>query len=522
MNRIFNKSLLSLIWVVMLIGLLTACKKDSNVNSGKVELMSFGPTGAKPGDTLRFIGNNLNQVTAIDLTGASVPSSAFIQMTPELISLIVPQQTQQGYVTLRTPQGDIVSKTRLNLMVPVTIASITKEARPGGNVTITGRYMNWVTRVTFAKNKVADTTAFVSKSLTELVVRVPADAQTGPVVLSYGGTEPKDIESADTVKVTLPVSTAFSPTPVKHQTNLTITGTNLDLVKQVVFTGVTTPVTTFVSQSATQVVVKVPASTQKGKVSLLAASGVATVSTTDLDVVLPSITSMSPNPVNPEGNVTITGTDLDLVTGVKFTGVATAVTSFVSQSPTSVVVKAPAGAIKGKLTLSILNSTLTVSTADDIKFVGASDLTPFKVVVFEEALDSNWEKWGGWGTSVQDMANTEQALSGTKAIKITWTDAYGGFQLHPKSSFPLSSYTAIRVSIYGGAGTVTGSKVTMFIKSAAGVQSPNKELVLKAGEYTTYEIPLSQLGNPTDISELNFQNAGTPTITIYVDDYGLF
>jgi hypothetical protein len=76
----------------------------------------------------------------------------------------------------------------------------------------------------------------------------------------------------------LPVATSFSPNPVKHQTNLTITGTDLDLAKKVFFTGVTSALTTFVSQSATQLVVNVPAGAKKGTLTLEAASGKQTVS----------------------------------------------------------------------------------------------------------------------------------------------------------------------------------------------------------------------------------------------------
>ena len=338
---IFNKQLLSLLCLVLAIAAIGSCKKDSVTNSGKVELLSFGPTGAQHGDTLRFFGNNLDKVTEIDLTGATVPAASFISKTAELILIIVPQSTQEGFVTLKTPDGDIKSKTKINFLVPVTVTSMTAKARPGQNITIKGQYMNWVKQVKFEKN-LAETT-FVSQSLTELVVKVPATAQTGKLILSTGGTEPLEIETVTALEVTLPQITSMAPNPVLHAANLTITGTDLDLTKGILFQGQTTAITSFVSQSATQIVVKVPAVASKGKVTLIAPSQVKTQSITDLVLTLPVITTLAPNPIAQEGDLTITGTDLDLVTGVSFTGIPAPVTSFKSQSASKIVVKIPAG-----------------------------------------------------------------------------------------------------------------------------------------------------------------------------------
>lgn len=379
-NKIINIKLVSVITLVMCIGILTSCDKDDNdVNSGKVELLSFGPTGTNHGDTLRFIGKNLNKVTAIQFTGegtaAIVEQKDFKQVTAELILLLVPAAAEKGYVTLKTPDGDIVSKTQLNLGVAAIVSSLTAQARPGENITINGNYLNWVTKVTFAKDKVVET--FVSKSINQIVVKIPDDAETGPLILTYSGTDSADVQTDDTLHVTLPLVTSMSPSPVKPQTNVTIDGTNLDLTKKVIFNGVSTPVTTFISQSATQLVVQVPEQAKKGKLTLEAASGVQTISNADLDIVLPVFTSFTPSPINLGTNLTITGTDLDLVKKIIFSGVAPVVTAFVSQSATQVVVAIPGGTRKGKITVEAASGVQTKSVGDlDVVLPAITGMSP--------------------------------------------------------------------------------------------------------------------------------------------------
>ncbi len=511
---IFNKQLLAMICLFMTIVIIGSCKKDTVENSGMVQLLSFGPTGAKHGDTLRFFGSNLDKVTEIQLTGATLPSSAFISKTAELILIIVPASTQEGFVTLKTPDGDIVSKTRINFLVPVTITSMTAKARPGDNITIKGEFMNWVREVRFAKN-LAETT-FVSQSLTELVVKVPATAETGTLFLSSGGTEPLEIETATALEVTLPMITGIAPNPVLHAANLTITGTDLDLTTSLLFTGQSTPITTFVSKSATQIVVKVPAQASKGKITLTAPSGVQTVSSMDLNVVLPTIATMSPNPIDPETNITITGTNLDLVTGVTFPN-APAVTSFVSKTSTAIVAKVPAGVLRGTVILNVLNSTLTVLSSDILEINGSVPPPTISFPIYKDAITANWNGWigGGWG-GTSNRANTTPVREGLNSIKIDYVGGYGSPLQLGGANVNLTGYTTFKISIYGGPGTA-GKRVNVGIN---GADSYNVDLV--EGKWTDYSIPISTLTSATSITALIIKEfSGTGGFTIYVDALGL-
>lgn len=515
MVKLLYIRLLTLLSFILSIAIVSCDKDDNIINDGKTKLLNFGPTGAKHGDTLRFFGSNLDKVISIQFTGtnAAVEQKNFSSQTSELILLIVPQSAEKGFVTLKTTDGDIVSKTIFNLNVLTSVSSITAQARPGDNITITGNYLNWVDRITFNKDKIVET--FVSKTINQLVVKVPEDAQTGPLILHYTGTDSADLQTADTLKVTLPVASLFSPNPVKHQTDLTITGTDLDLAKQILFTGVAAPVATFVSQSATQLVVKVPSGTKKGKITLVAASGIQTVSGMDLDVMLPAISGMTPDPVDPGANLTITGTNLDLVSSVTFNN-APAVTAFVSKTPTQIVVTVPTGVTSGLVTFGVLNSTLTVQSPDILGITGDVPPPVIAFPIYDDAVTGNWNGWigGGWGGTT-DRNNSSPVRAGTKSVKIDYVGGWGSPLQLGGANVDISPYTTFKISIYGASGS-GGKKINIGINGA-----DKYTITLVEGKWTDYAIPISSLTssaiNEIWVKEYN----GTGGFTIYVDALGL-
>lgn len=300
---------------LMVFGLLmTSCQKDKDT---VIVLNSYGPSPVLRGGELKFIGNNLDQVTAIVLPD-NIEVTTFNSKTSGLLVITVPDATVNGKVTLKTPQGNIETKTLLKISEPIAVLAITPlQARPGEVITITGTYLNLVKAVIFAKNK--SVTVFDAQSKTELKVRVPVDAQTGIIILSNGEPDPILVESEMTLTVSLPAVTQINPNPVKAGTLLTLQGTNLDLVRDVIFGG-GKKVTDFISKSQSKLELNVPADAKDGKIKLVVASEVEVETTTDLVMAVPVIGGISPNPVENGTTLTVTGTNLDLITSAIFGG----------------------------------------------------------------------------------------------------------------------------------------------------------------------------------------------------------
>ena len=334
----------------------TACDngddEDTNQYKGGISLNVFGPSPVSRGGVLRFLGSGMDKVTAVaipgcdDITDIEVVSDTEIRVT-------VPQTAQPGLVVLKTPKGDITTKTELTFTEPIALEAFAPaEVKPGSELTITGEYLNLIKEVIFADEVTVPADEFVSQSRQEIKVIVPDSAQTGKFILSDGAEIPNWIYSEGELEVTLPsVEAPLDLVDKKPGDVIRVSGENFDLVKKVQMpNGDEVEFTMTASSEGDELTFTLPDNVSDGEVTVLPASDVKVVVATVV-VATPSNVVAVPA-VNLRGGdmITLKGTNMDLVTDVTFPGVEEAV-GLESQNSTEIKVLMPAAAISGDLQL---------------------------------------------------------------------------------------------------------------------------------------------------------------------------
>ncbi len=381
--------------------LLTACDSDDKDNS--VSLNVFGPSPALRGGELRFIGNNLDQVQSIVLYGLESTTIEVTDITvvdEREIKIIIPQDAAPGYVTLKTPQGDITTITELTFSEPIVLEDFSpKTVKAGDVLVITGDYLNLIQEIIFVEDVTVDAEAFVSQSREKLEVIVPFEAQSGKFRISNGAEIPIEIYSEEELVVTLPTITKIAPSPVKAGEVLTVTGTDLELAAAVRFAGEVEAEEFDLNENNTEIYVIVPYEAQEGALTLITKSGLEVESTSVITLVTLTDLVISPEVgIRAGDRLTITGNNLDLVTTVVFAGEEEEITPD-SQSETQLNLTVPEMAVSGEVILNIANgsyaiveiatlkpvvnaySTSSIAMASDIVFSG-TDLDLVTGVVF--------------------------------------------------------------------------------------------------------------------------------------------
>ncbi|MGV8138785.1 MAG: glycan-binding surface protein [Mangrovibacterium sp.] len=444
---------------------------DDDEKTSEIVLESFGPMPIARGAELRFIGYNLDQVTAVVIPD-QIQITEFTSKTAELLTVTVPQEAVEGYVVLKTPQGDMTTKTRIGYSEPVSIGAFTPSTiKAGQELTITGDYLNLVKEIIFTDRISVGSTAFTAQSRQQIKVSVPAQACSGKIAVSNGAEDPVIVYSATELTVTLPAFAAVSPNPVKPGEKLTITGTDLDLVKTIVLGG-EKEITSFVSQSAGKIELTVPNDTRDGKIKLLPASLVTVESAGDLVMVVPTVT-VSPTTIKNGEDITVTGTDLDLIDKVIFGGDKEG-TKVAGGTPSLLKVTVPDDAVSG----------IVRFTTQSTKTVNGPEIT-----MIDPAFTSF--------SPAVTKANEDIAISGTDLDLVTEVMFTGNMK------GIVSSQTATAMTVTVPVGAKTGT-IMLITKNGSQIPSPGPITVnANLPDFTSFS---QSKGTPGEILTINGAN----------------
>lgn len=289
--------------------------------SEPISIDTYTTASVKAGDLFTITGDYLNLISQVVFSNeASVDSANFVSQSRTKIEVKVPKGAKKGKVVVATG-GEIpimvYTSGAATIVDPTTLSSLSPSpVKPGATLTISGTYLDLVKTVVIPDGiKIDSANISLNSSKTQLSVKVPEKAKEGTVkVITYSGTE---MSVSQSIKLVKPTITALSATTVKNGSNMKIVGTDLDLVTGVTFGGSVDG--TIVSQSATEIELTVPQTATDGVLTLNTNSGLTTTSAA-LTFIKPTFGTISPLSLIAGDIITISGTDLDLVRKVYFSG----------------------------------------------------------------------------------------------------------------------------------------------------------------------------------------------------------
>ena len=314
---------------------LTSCQKTKELDVDPLgENFSFNGMAPNPvmrGGALRIFGRSLDLVSEVHFAG-DVTVTEFVKLSTgaklDTLEVLVPLDGPEvGKVSLVAKDGRVVTSfSELSFTEPIEVESFTPASVLSGDViTFKGEYLNDVKEVIFSGEN-AYVLAFESQSRHELKVKVPANAISGPVILSDvneiedENSIPNHIYTKTDLVVDDPTVTKAEKATYKSGDVITVKGAHLDMIQNVALPQVS-EVEFTCSDDATSISFNLPPKAGDGNIVLTSFAGkdfeageIETVSVTEL-----SVKSLAEdNRYKAYTDVEITGKDLDLVTKVEF------------------------------------------------------------------------------------------------------------------------------------------------------------------------------------------------------------
>ena len=471
----------------------TSCDRDdlnTDQYGNQISLLSYGPNPVVRGGVLTFKGSNLDQITEIDLPGADPITSINIVTsgTKSEINIEVPaEKCETGIITLKTAKnGEIQTLTPITYIEDLKFTGFyigedkeNKVGKVGDILTIEGDYLNNITSVIFNNGTTVDAEDFTAHTRYQISLAIPAEANNGRFQISDGDNY---MYSEGEITINGPEidpENAIAKTLIKAGEIETLKGTALDLIASIELNGATIEAKDFKSQSATEITFELPATATDGEVKAIAKNGTS-ISFGKIETVVPTNLVATPSPIKNGAELTITGKDMDLNTGIAFPNAKESKLNKVET--TKVTSTVPEDAQEGDITLSLANGkTVTVAytlvkptvtactpatiTAGERTIIKGTNLDLVKSVTFPGDVEQ----------TVTDFKGTANAI----AVTVPTACAGSGFKLNLKNgtTVNIDGQLSIKAATDPAIASVTpgeaiaGSKITITGKNFQNIQN---------------------------------------------------
>lgn len=481
--------------VVALVGLsLTACSDGDDLSTDQygndISLQSFGPCPVLRGGTLYLYGTNLDQIESVNLPGAD-PITAYEILQSgynSKISIQVPaEKCETGQIVLKTKKGgEITSVSPITYREDIEITKFfvgsegTMVGNVGDVVTIKGDYLNLMHGVIFAGSDTIKEAEFVGHDRYTIQVKIPAEARTGVITLTDTTKDGTSLETKEELTINTPEATPIKDRTIKAGEILSIKGTSFDQIVSVKFEGATVNAADFKSQSVAEITVAVPAKATDGTFYVVTKSGIE-VPVGNIITVVPTQLVATPNPVKNGAELTITGKDMDLITGIAFPNAATSQLNKVET--TKVTATVPEDAQEGDITLSLANGkTVTVAytlvkptvasctpaaiTAGEKTIIKGTDLDLVKSITFPGDVEQTVEKFAA--QNAQAIAVTVPAACAGTGFKLNLKN---GTTIEVKDALSIKAATDPAIASITPGEATAGSTITITGKNFQNIQN---------------------------------------------------
>ena len=389
MNKIFKFSAIAVAAILAL----TGCKHEElstdQYSNDHISLGAFSPNPVYRGGEITVIGSNLDQVSQILVPGVDPITNFTVTGSGrecKLVFTVPVDGPEEGKITLVGKDGTkIESVAKLTYTEPIVFTSFSPaSAMPGDELTIKGDYLNLVKEVIF--EGAAYVTEFVSQTRYELKLIVPSNAITGRLVLGDSDeildpdTVANKVYSEEELSIGDPTVSSLSVALAKPGEPAVVSGKYLDMISKVVFAGGVEVTDFSVADDGKSLTVAIPAAAQSGDVVAVDFAGKEYVAGS-VEMMKPAGLSATPAPVKAGAELTIGGTDLDVVTTVTFPGAGE--TDFYYDSDNeAIVVTVPAKATEGEITLSMANGD-AVTLPYSLVFPVVTEVAPVELMAGE-------------------------------------------------------------------------------------------------------------------------------------------